>query len=243
MLPLVKDLPSYIKDTKHALQIFQNIRFNNTHKFIFTMDVKSLYTVIPHHYGLGALKFFLDKRPNKEPSTSVLVRLTELVLTLNNFSFDGEHYQQITGVAMGTKMGPNYANLFVGFAEKQIFEQYIDPIPDYLGRYIDDCVGTASCSRGKLECFINYVNNFHPALQFTWEISDISVSFLDILVSINLAIDLSLLCSTNVMTPIAIFSTPLLILTTPSSPFLSFSFFVFAAFAVKVKTFNPKAWK
>ena len=185
MAPLVKDLPSYIKDTKHALQIFQNIRFNNTHKFIFTMDVKSLYTVIPHHDRLRALKFFLDKRPNQEPSTSVLVRLAELVLTLNNFSFDGEHYQQVSGVAMGTKMGPNYANLFVGFVEKQIFEQYTDPIPDYLGRYIDDCVGTASCSRGDLECFINYVNNFHPALQFTWEISETSVSFLDILVSIN----------------------------------------------------------
>ncbi len=47
------------------------------------------------------------------------------------------------------------------------------------------CVGTASCSRGKLEQFINYVNNFHPALQFTWEISETSVSFLDILISIN----------------------------------------------------------
>ena len=42
-----------------------------------------------------------------------------------------------------------------------------------------------ACSSGKLECFINYVNNFHPALQFTWEISETSVSFLDILVSIN----------------------------------------------------------
>ena len=83
----------------------------------------------------------------------------------------GEHYQQVSGVAMGTKMGPNYANLFVGFVEKQVFEQYTDPTPDYLGRYIDDCVGTASCSRGELEQFINYVNNFYPALQFTWEIS------------------------------------------------------------------------
>ena len=57
-----------------------------------------------------------------------------------------------------------------------------------------------------------------------------------------MAIDLPLLCSTNLLTPIAIFST-LLILTTPSSPFLSLSFFVFAAFAVKMKTFIPKAWK
>ena len=149
------------------------------------MDVKSLYTVIPHHDGLRALKFFFDKCPIQELSTCVLLRLAELVLTLNNFSFDGEHYQQISGVAMGTKMGPNYANLFVGFVEKQIFEQYTDPIPDYFGRYIDDCCGAASCSRGELEQFINYVNNFHPALQFTWEISETSVSFLDILVTMN----------------------------------------------------------
>ncbi len=69
MGPLVRNVPSYIKDTKHALQIFQNIHFSGTHKFIFTMDVKSLYTVIPHHDGLRALKFFLDKRPVQEPST------------------------------------------------------------------------------------------------------------------------------------------------------------------------------
>ena len=56
--------------------------------------------------GLSALKFFLDKCPNQEPFTAVLVWLAELLLTLNNFSFDGEHYQQISGVAMGTKMVP-----------------------------------------------------------------------------------------------------------------------------------------
>jgi hypothetical protein len=100
MALLIKDLPSYIKDTKHAFQIFQNIHFHGTHKFIFTIDVKSLYTVIPHHDGLRALKFFLDKRPNQGPSTAVLVRLAELLLTLNNFSFDGEHYHQISGVAL-----------------------------------------------------------------------------------------------------------------------------------------------
>ena len=61
----------------------------------------------------------------------VLVKLTELVFTLN-FSFDGDYYQQISGVAMGTKMGPNYTSLFVGFVEKQIIEQYTGPLPDTL---------------------------------------------------------------------------------------------------------------
>ena len=126
------------------------------------MDVKSLYTVIPHQDGLEALRFFFNQRTNQEPSTTTLVRLAELVLTLNNFSFDGEHYQQISGVAMGTKMGPNCANLFVGYVEKQTFEGYTDPITDFYGRFIDDCLGTTSCLRTELDCFINFVNNFRP---------------------------------------------------------------------------------
>ena len=148
------------------------------------MGVKSLYTVIPHHECLKALKFFFDKCPTQELSTTTLIHMAELVLTLNNFYFHGEHYHQISGVAMGTKLGPNYANLFVGFVEKQLFE-YTGPMPDYFGRYIDNCLGTASCSCVDLERFINFVNGFHSSLQFTWEISETSVSFLDILVSIN----------------------------------------------------------
>jgi len=82
------------------------------------MDVKSLYTVIPNDEGLRTLKHFFDRRSVLEPSTSTLLRLAEVVLTLNCFSFDGRFYKQINGVAMGTKMGPSYANLFVGFIEE-----------------------------------------------------------------------------------------------------------------------------
>ena len=72
-----------------------------------------LYIVIPNDGGLQALAYFLDQRTLMEPSTHTLVRLAELVLTLNAFSFDDQHYRQIGGVAMGSKMGPNYTCLFV----------------------------------------------------------------------------------------------------------------------------------
>ena len=61
MFPLVKTLPSYIKYTKHALQIFDQICFSGSYRFIFTKDVKSLYTVIPQLDGLEALTFFHNK--------------------------------------------------------------------------------------------------------------------------------------------------------------------------------------
>lgn len=44
----------------------------------------------------------------KEPSTSTLIRLVELVLILNSFSFNNEYYRQIGGVSMGNGMGPSY---------------------------------------------------------------------------------------------------------------------------------------
>ena len=141
--------------------------------------------MIPNSEGLLALKYFFDQRTVKEPSSETLLRLAELVLTLNCFSFAGNHYKQINGVAMGTKMGPSYANPFVGYVEHQFFNQYDGPKPDFYGRYIDDCIGAISSSREELNCFITSVNSFHPALKYTWEISETSLASLVIKVSIN----------------------------------------------------------
>ena len=82
-------------------------------------------------------------------------------------------------------MGPSYANLFVGFIENKFFSNYHGPKPDLYKRYIDDCVGATSSSREELNLFINSVNSFHPALKYTWEISENSLAFLDIKLSIN----------------------------------------------------------
>ena len=185
MAPFVKSLPAYIKDTNHALNILKQFSFPGNNKFLFTMDIISLYTVIPNNEGLLALKYFFDQRTVKEPSTDTLLRLAELVLTLNCFTFSGEIFKQINGVAMGTKMGPNYANLFVGYVEEQIFNQFDGPKPELFGRYIGDCLGATSCTKEELERFIGFVNSFHPALKFTWKISETSVTFLDINISVR----------------------------------------------------------
>ena len=77
------------------------------------MDITSLYTVIPNDEGLRALKHFFDQRTVKEPSSETLLRLAELVLTLNCFSFGGNYYKQTNGVAMGTKMVLSNINFLV----------------------------------------------------------------------------------------------------------------------------------
>ncbi len=167
LTPIVKTLPTYVKDTSDALRIFDNFHFQGSERYLFTMDVKSLYTVIPNTDGLVALKHFLDLRPSQDPPTSTLLRLAELVLTTNGFLFDSQYFVQVGGVAMGSKLGPSYACLFVGYQEYLISQSYTGPFPDLLLRYIDDVVGASSLPLQQLQRFIDFVSNFHPALQFT----------------------------------------------------------------------------
>eukprot|EP00061_Rhincodon_typus_P006301 g26810.t1 len=82
-------------------------------------------------------------------------------------------------------MGPSYACLFIGFVEQSIFQNYTGTIPHLFLHYIDDCIGAASCSDEELNQFINFANTFHCTLKFTRIISDTSVLFLDLSVSIS----------------------------------------------------------
>ena len=77
-----------------------NFNFSGENKIIFTMDITSLYNEC-----LQAIKYFFNQRPIKKPRSETLLRLAELVLTLNCFSFGDNYYKQINSVAMGTKMG------------------------------------------------------------------------------------------------------------------------------------------
>jgi hypothetical protein len=185
--PIVQSLPSYIKDTTDTLHLVEGLNADSTFKphLLFTMDVCSLYTSIPHADGLKALSFFLDQRSILQPPTNILIRLAELVLTLNTFEFNGQIFQQISGVAMGTKMGPSYACLFMGFLEQQICKLYPGPHPELYRRFIDDCLGATTLSEPELRDYISFVNDFHPSINYTHSISSSSVVFLDIDISLT----------------------------------------------------------
>ena len=74
---LVKQLPSYVKDTNHALKILESFTFSGPNRYLFSTDIKSLYTAIPNTDGLQALKYHLNLRPLQQPPTDTFVRLAE----------------------------------------------------------------------------------------------------------------------------------------------------------------------
>ena len=71
------------------------------------LDVRSLYTNIPHIGGIEACRELLNTRSVQEPLTEDIVKLITLILMKNNFIFNNEHYLKPEGMLMGTCMAPS----------------------------------------------------------------------------------------------------------------------------------------
>ena len=105
-----------------------------------TLDVTSLYTNILNAEGCHSIYRLLHRvcTPGpKELSNTSICKLLWLVLTKNNFQFNSKHYLQISGTAMGTRVAPTYANLFMADLEEQFVYTYkLQPL--IWLRFIDD---------------------------------------------------------------------------------------------------------
>ena len=107
-----------------------------------------------------------------------------MILTMNNFTFNDSHYPQIHGTAMGTKMAPSFANLFLGLFENNALRNAPFQPHTWL-RYIDDIFMIWTESPENLKIFIDYLNSIHPTIKFTSSHSPTNVPFLDVNVSLT----------------------------------------------------------
>ena len=180
----VKQLKSYVKDTNDFINKIENLPPVPKGSYLISMDVRSLYTNIPHKEGINAIKQSLGKRPAKVSSVIILMFLN-LILTLNNFVFNGINYLQTKGCAMGTKCAPCYANLFMGWFEEKFIYKKIKKFSNTYLRYIDDIFLIWNGTKEQFENFIKELNNAHPTIKFDYEISQTEVNFLDTTVYID----------------------------------------------------------
>jgi len=179
--PHMQSLPSYIKDTTQLINELKKLHVNAS-DWLVCIDVKSLYSNIPHKEGIKACYQALllgeEKNP-QQPPAEVLTELLEVVLKNNTFEFNDKQYKQLYGTAMGTRTAPSYANTFMGALEKAILDS--SPLkPKYYRRFIDDILLIWEHSEPELTTFVDSMNSYHNSIKFTVEKSLEKVTFLDV---------------------------------------------------------------
>ena len=169
-----------IKDPFSFAEEFLNYDSN---LIMVNFDVELLFTNIPiqEAIDLSVKLLFNDKSNVYSFTITDFHQLLTVTMSESLVLFDGEYYKQIDGVAMGSPLGPTFANILLSYRE-QIwlincpceFKPVIDK------RYVDD-TSLLFRSKDHIEKFRCYLNCQHPNIKFTSEIEENnSRSFLDI---------------------------------------------------------------
>ena len=186
--PLQKFIPSYIKNNIDFLNKIPS-QISDSEVFI-TLDVTSLYSNIRHELGYEAIRYWLElyyESPNGIPS-SFIMESCKLILENNSFEFNGLNYLQVSGTAMGTKFAPSYANLVLGYLEKNLYvklgtlfgQDIALKIKKNYMRYLDDVFMIWDKRDGSINAMIDLMNTLDEKINFTCDNMGNSVTFLDI---------------------------------------------------------------
>ena len=110
-----------------------------------------------------------------------IISLLEYCLNSAHFVFQGQHYEQQEGAAMGSPLSPIIANLYMENFETKALNTAPNP-PSLWKRYVDDTfVVIKKCHQ---EEFFHHINSIEESIQFTAEDThaDGTLPFLDVLV-------------------------------------------------------------
>ena len=171
-----------LRSTDDALNKLTTIKGLTNH-YLLTLDVKSLYTSIPLDEGIQ--KFYSEagrwfKSANKVQELIFIKKALPCILYNNYFEFGDKIYRQTKGVAMGSPIGPSFANTFMLHIDRVIMEmegvvkyfRYIDDILIVLEKYIN------------LEEFLEIINGINKNILFENEGSTNRIDFLDLTLEI-----------------------------------------------------------
>ena len=151
----------------------QNIQVDE-HSILVSYDVSSLFTNVPVDETIEILaeKAFKDDWFNNEHSLHItkadLVELLNIATKNQLFQFEGNLYEQVDGVAMGSPLGPLMANAFMCSIEERLQDQ--GKMPDFYKRYVDDTFSIMP-NVETAEAFLSTLNDSHPSINFTMELA------------------------------------------------------------------------
>jgi len=147
---------------------------------LFCLDVKALYPSVPRQEARAAAEVALSGRVNPLIPTDDVLAMMDAVLDHNTFTFDGVHYVQTEGTAIGSHLGMNYAPTYMGSWENELLERSTKQPLAYF-RFVDDVWGLWTHGLDALQEFHQLSNKIHQRIKIELRHATEKIEFLDVI--------------------------------------------------------------
>ncbi len=190
-----KEIPYLLQDTTKFLQYINELqKFTHIKPILFTIDVTSLYTVLPHdmcteyvtEMYIETLAKWNKYTPDIKPiNVDSLVNILRVVLNQGFFKFDDNIYIQNYGITMGAPSSVKIANITLYKHLEKIQNKFCGIKPYQCYRLIDDVFGIWLDTKENLLNWFEHLNCSHSTIKFTIDYSYEEIPFLDTLVYVE----------------------------------------------------------
>ena len=169
-----------IKNREELLQI---LRTSRPEGILASLDVESLFTNVPIDATIDIIlqnTYNHDTRPPPKIPRKSLETLLRVCTTEAPFQhIDGSLYRQKEGVAMGSPLGPTFANFYMANVEKEVLQNEVLR-PAIYTRYVDDIFVVVRDEEHLKQLQSSLQEK--SVLNFTYEIGNNKLPFLDVLI-------------------------------------------------------------
>ena len=183
LVPIIEPITTNEYTVKDSFAFAEEVVGFEANLFMSSLDVTSLFTNIPVEETTDIIcnELYKNNELINGMDKSVFRELLTLAMNETCFIFNEKLYKQQDGVAMGSPLGPDYAESFLSYHERIWIAECPDDIkPIKYRRYVDD-IFVLCRDLDHHRRFMEYMNSRHENISFTEELEqNDTLSFLDI---------------------------------------------------------------
>ncbi|PFX21776.1 hypothetical protein AWC38_SpisGene13730 [Stylophora pistillata] len=181
--PLTDKSRHKLQSTEDFINATKTVQIPDDYKLV-SFDVKSLFTSIPLQLALQCTETAIRQSTDPLPlPTDDIMDLLNICLRSTYFQYNGKHYKQLHGTAMGSPVSVVIAEIVMQNIEERALSTCRQTIPLWL-RYVDDTF--TAVRHDEIDAFHHHLNEQDTDIQFTREVEENGkLPFLDCLVSHN----------------------------------------------------------
>ena len=186
---LLPHVAAYLENTYQLLNNLKDLPTDaRARKLPVSYDVTAMYTTIPIDEGINTN--IHDLQEHKINLYGLQIKdiqiLLEIVLHNNIFTFNGKFYRQHQGLAMGSRIAPIIAIMFMNRLECSAVYTHCPVDLTFYRRYVDDTLCLVN-SIDDAKSMLNHLNSLHHSVKFELELpnTDNTISLLDVTITIQ----------------------------------------------------------
>jgi hypothetical protein len=172
-----------VKNTVQLMNDLMDLPYDRNIRFA-SLDINNMYSNVPTKEVMATINKLCELNDVEEKAKQDIMKITQVIVEQNYFSFQNKIYVQNEGLAMGAPTSSILSEVYLQHIEHTKSAELLlrHKVEGYF-RYVDDILIMYKEDRTNTRDILNDFNTITPNMKFTLEEEENKINYLDITIT------------------------------------------------------------